>query len=234
VTPAPPDRLAEAFRHASGGDRFAAHPEPEVFERFALRELAADERAAFLDHTVACPECAPLLRAVEALRRERSDGNSALDRPASRAGIGRPARWFLAAATGLAAVLALVVLRPSGEGVEGPGELRAHGTPGLEALEPRGHLAAAPLLVRWEPLAVAPTSVAPSPANPSAGGLVSYRVIVVRGDGASVAEVLVAAPGATSAPWPEAARPRGHYVWSVEALRDGERVARSPLVDVDW
>jgi hypothetical protein len=219
------DRLGEAFRQSTGGDRFAVHPEAEVFERFALRELGAEERAAFLDHAVACPECAPLLRAVEELRRERPDraDSAVAARPA--AGAARRMRWVIAASA-LAAGLAFVVLGPVGEDVDSPGELRANAPPRLVALEPRGHLDAAPLRARWEPLAGAVES--------GVAGEITYRLIVLRDDGASVAEIVVDGSGASTVAWPETARAPGRYVWSVEAQRDGERVARSLLVDVEW
>jgi hypothetical protein len=57
---------------------------------------------------------------------------------------------------------------------------------------------------------------------------------VVRDDGGAVAERLLPPGSEPLVEWPSEATGAGRYTWSVEALVDGERVARSRLVDLGW
>lgn len=200
------------------------HPTEAAFERFAADEMSVEDRSAFLDHASACRECAPILRAVLELRR-LSRG------PAAVVPFGRPRRravWLLTAAAGLAAALVLVVVRPLDRGpATADSTLRAPQLASLRALEPHGVLDRAPTIARWEPWSG-------EGADRSAAGGVEYRFVVVRVEGQVVAERLLPAGSEPQVAWPAEASAAGSYAWSVEALLDGERVARSRLVDVRW
>jgi hypothetical protein len=170
-----------------------------TWERYALGELEAAERARLVDHVAGCAGCARAWRAVQGLAGEARALDPSLPAPAA-APTDRPRRRGLQlASAGLAAAAAVVLavsLWPRPETLRGTPEAAIE----LEQTAPAG--------VAWPPVA----------------GADEYRVRVFTDEGQPVFSATTRAPEAS---WPEASP--GVYRWSVEALRGGDVIARSRL-----
>jgi hypothetical protein len=117
----------------------------------------------------------------------------------------------------------LVVARPFAPDPEADA-FRATSQATIEILEPQGPLSGPPRVARWEAWK----------GDPGLAPRIEYRFQVVRDDGGAVAERLLPPGSEPLVEWPSEATGAGRYTWSVEALVDGERVARSRLVDLGW
>lgn len=205
------------------------HLDDLTWERLAMAELPAAERATTLRHVTSCKECAAIYKAVLALEtRVRTAGlegppaviaapDEPVDEPAGAApapapGTGRAARrrWrWAAAGTALAAAAALLVwarLRATDPDVD-PGIRRGAGHTTVELVAPHG----TPPSLAWRPFA----------------GAARYRVSVFTDDGRRVFAREVDAPPLV---WPaEVPAAPGAYRWKVEALGDAGVIAGSSL-----
>lgn len=183
----------------------------DTWERLAMGELSAAERARVLGHVTGCRECAAIYRGLARLEADaRAAGlgapppsvdavAAAVREPTARRWGPRP--WLAGAMVGLAAaaVVLLWVRARSPEELE-PGHRRGAGRAEVVLLAPAG----APPTLAWQPVA----------------GAVGYRVSVFTADGRPVLVREVTAPPLV---WPaEVAAPAGELRWKVEALgREG-------------
>ncbi len=178
-----------------------SHPDDAVWERLACAELPADQRRDLADHVTRCASCAALWRGVQTLR-----ADAAKEAPRARV---LPFKRRLGWAGGLAAAAAVVLALVLPRATPGPGTTT---TPGDElrsdrvadrpvALAPRGQLAAAPVVLRWKPLA----------------GARAYRVQVLAADGTPLWSSPETRTSELAWPTSVASRP-GLYYWQVVAL----------------
>jgi hypothetical protein len=188
------------------------HLDERTWERLALSELDAAERARALAHVTACARCTRLWKGLLALEA----GARAFD-PAAP---GRPRRATRALWAGGALVLAAAALalwigldpsRDAGadDGPAGDETMRGGRDARIEALAPAGR-ASSPLRFDWRPVREA----------------ARYQVLVFHQDGRPVWSGEAAAP---PLPGPERLAP-GAYYWKVEAIgADGRSAGDSPL-----
>jgi hypothetical protein len=189
----------------------SAHPDEATFERLALDEVGAGERAALFDHITACPSCARVWRGLLALRAEAE--TEQLIAPA----VHTARRWrspvlTLAVAATLVAAISGVILNRRGS--HDTTTLRGSDTATVGDLSATIGSDGRPALA-WSPTAAA----------------TRYRVAVFSEDGQEVWTREVAAPPVA---WPaEVPRPNGAYRWRVEALTPNGVVARSRLAELE-
>jgi hypothetical protein len=114
----------------------SAHVDEAVWERLAMRELSTTERAATLEHVMACERCRTIWRGLTELEAGARDAGL-YPTPVRRA------RWWIGAGAAAVAVAAALVLwwRLPGE----PETLRGGPDRAVELIEP-----APPL--RWQPV----------------------------------------------------------------------------------
>lgn len=187
------------------------HLDEATFERLALDEVGAGERAVLFDHITACPSCSRIWRGLVELRGDAENENL-IPRAVPVAPSWRSRGVALALAATLVAVISGVVLSRrtvneavtlrSGEAVSVGDVSATAGGDGRPAFS-------------WAPVAAA----------------TRYRVNVFSDDGQVVWTREVAAPPLS---WPvEVPRVAGAYRWQVEALADNAVVARSRLVELE-
>ncbi len=129
-------RLREAYRAAAEGP----HPPEATWEAFAMGELSEEEERELLRHTLSCPDCAAVHRALLQVRREAAAFDPGAPRLSSR--MRRPFRGMptlLAAAAVLLAASVVVLLRPA----HGPGPTptpRGAGGETLRLIRPVGEV----------------------------------------------------------------------------------------------
>jgi hypothetical protein len=190
------------------------HLEDAEWERLALREMDAVERARVLLHVTACASCARTYRGLEALATEARTFDAGVPVPEMPRETSRAPRWLLGSLAAAAAFAGWAVLRPlpapappseagGGEAGQNP-PAAVRGEAPAEAprpVAPSGRLTVAPAAFRWE-------------GTEEARG---YRVRLLRGDG----EPLWTSPEVpgTEVAWPAELRlAPGAYMWRVEAV----------------
>ena len=111
-----------------------AHPDEDMWVRFACGELEADERARLADHALACDECGAIARAVSHVQ----EGATAIDVAAPRvpaASHSRPYVWLGLAAAVVIVLGGAILLRP-GRPVDPTADRVASTTPPAQTPQP--------------------------------------------------------------------------------------------------
>jgi hypothetical protein len=202
------------------------HLDESTWERLAVGELAADERARALEHVMGCERCRKIYRGLLALKQ----GAAGFD-PGAAAGTAprrprvRRGPLFLAASTAVAAAAALALwigARPPASPPAPPVRRGATQDGGsvhraIVVEGPRGAVAAPPATFSWRPV----------------DGADRYRVTLFGADGAPRWTDAWRPADAALAAWPADLLPApGTYFWRVEAAQGDVVIAESPLVEL--
>lgn len=187
------------------------HVDEATFERLALNEIGAGERARLFDHITGCDTCARVWRGLLDLRRE-AEIEGLIPPAIAPIPIWRSPIVALAVAATLVVVIGGVVLNRQTS--DDSTTLRSGTTAGVEELSAVAGAGGTPTL-SWSPV-------------PAATG---YRLDVFSEDGQLVWTRDVTAPPLS---WPDdVPRSAGLYRWRVEALAEGAVVARSRLAEFE-
>jgi hypothetical protein len=141
------DRLQEAYAAGRTAPR-NDHPPDEEWERLALGEMNAFERAALIDHVVRCASCGDVYRGVKELEEGARAFDPGVPRPKPVAAPWRPA-WYGGLAA--AAVLLVALMLPSWRGdAPPPDTVRSAPVITPAPVAPVGVVSSVPRELRWE------------------------------------------------------------------------------------